>query len=104
MTAEPPPPSPADRAVVDRVVEGTAVLLVGPDETERLVPADRLPAGAGEGTWLAVAPDADPVVVIAVDAEMTAARREGLEDRLERLRRERRGGRFARDGGRFDRG
>ena len=96
MPAEPPPPIPADRAVVDRVVEGTAVLLVGPDETERHVAADRLPAGAGEGTWLAVDPDADPVVVIAVDAELTAERRQGLEDRLARIRRERRGGRFDR--------
>jgi hypothetical protein len=84
-----------DRAVVDRIVDGaTAVLLVGPDEAELLVPADSLPDGAGDGTWVVLDLDASPPRVVGTDDALTAARAAGLASRLDAIRKERRGGRF----------
>ena len=78
---------PDDAAVVDRIEDGThAVLHVGPDEVELVVDVALLPEGTVEGDWLRVGLSADP--------ERTAARRAALEDRLDRIRRTRGGGRF----------
>lgn len=79
---------PALRAVVDRIVDGEhAVLLVGEDEVELVVPAGRLPEGAGEGAVV--------TLELVLDAEAGAARAEELGGRLEDLRRARsRPGRF----------
>lgn len=89
---------PMLRAVVDRIVDGEhAVLLVGDDEVELVVPAGRLPEGAGEGAVL--------TLELALDAAAAAARAEGLGGRLEDLRRARsRPGRFGGSGGAGDAG
>lgn len=88
---------PADRAVLDRVVEGaTAVLLVGPDEWEAHVEAAVLPSSAEDGTWLIVDPETSPVGILGVDEEMTARRTRDVAARMQRLREHRRGGRFER--------
>lgn len=85
---------PADRAVIDRVVDGRlAVLLVGPTEDTLHVPVEVLPEGATEGTWLAL--DLTRVIV-GIDEERTEARAEDVHRRMERIREERRGGRFER--------
>lgn len=75
-------------AVVDRIVDGThAVLLVGEGEVELVVPVTWLPAGAGEGSLLALGLDLDPGA--------GAARADELRGRLGGLRGERsRPGRF----------
>lgn len=83
------------RAVVDRIVEGLAVLLVEPDEQEHRLPADRLPPGAGEGAWLLVAGEGSSLRVVGHDTAGEAERRARNEERLARLRRTRRGGRFS---------
>lgn len=77
---------PADAAVLDRVEDGLAVLLVGPDEVEVAVPAAMLPPGGRDGDWFRLGLSPDP--------ELTAARRAELAARLERIRRTRGGGRF----------
>ena len=41
-------------AVIDRIAEGVAVLLLGEKETEITIPVKELPAGVTEGTWLTV--------------------------------------------------
>jgi hypothetical protein len=88
-------PIAADRAVIDRIVDGVAaVLLVGPAEAEVHLPADQLPDEAMEGDWVIVDHDTDPPSVTGVDFELTAARRDDLEQRMDRIRRERSGGRF----------
>jgi hypothetical protein len=79
-------------AVIDRIVEGKAVLLVGEDEAEELVPVQALPPGAGEGSWLLVRPG-PPVAVVGADPEAEARQRRRIDERMERLR-GRRGGRF----------
>lgn len=75
-------------AVVDRVVDGrSAVLLVGDDEQELVVPIALLPDGTGEGDVLRLGLVPDPAA--------TAERRDALAGRLDALRRERgRPGRF----------
>ena len=79
---------PDDAAVVDRIEDGRhAVLLVGEAEVELVVDVARLPDGTAEGDWLRLGLTADP--------ERTAQRRSAIEDRLERIRRTRGGGRFA---------
>lgn len=83
------------RAVVDRVTDGTAVLLVGADEAERHVPASGLPDGTGEGAWLRVV-DGDPPRIVGVDRDGEAAARERNRGRMARLREERSSGRFDR--------
>jgi hypothetical protein len=72
-------------AVVDRIVEGTAVLLVGDDETEAQVDATALPPGVGEGAWLTVRMKGDDIAIVGVDADAAAratARAEAQRDRL----------------------
>lgn len=83
-----------ERAVVDRIVEGHAVLLVGEAETEHTVAAADLPDGAGEGAWLLL--DAGSFEVVGVDVEGEQAKRAELSARMEGLRRRRSGGRFGR--------
>jgi hypothetical protein len=88
---------PADRAVVDRIVDhATAVLLVGPDEREVHVDPDVLPDGATDGTWLVVDPTTSPVDVLGVDDELTRRRADDISARMRRLREGRQGGRFER--------
>ena len=90
-------PIPHDRAVVDRIVDGTtAVLLVGPAEAEAHLPASALPDGARDGTWLVVEPDDCTVRVLEIDRELTERRAADLGTRLDRLRKKRRSGRFDR--------
>jgi hypothetical protein len=77
-----------ERAVVDRIVEGRqAVLLVGEGEVERVVPVERLPAGAREGAWLRVRFEAGELVEAEVDQDQTEQTRRRIEEKLERLRR-----------------
>lgn len=43
------------KAVIDRIEDGEhAVLLIGDEEEERILPIGQLPFGAKEGTWLNV--------------------------------------------------
>ena len=92
------PPIPHNRAVIDRIVDGTtAVLLVGPDETELLLPADELPGTAGEGVWVILDLDSDPVAVLAVDTDLTEQRERRIAEQMERIRQQQSGGRFPRN-------
>lgn len=93
-----PEPVPDDRAVLDRIVDdATAVLLVGPNEVEVHVPADALPDGATDGTWLVLDLDGDMPRVIAIDQRRTDDQRANLENRMARIRATRSRGRFQRN-------
>lgn len=75
------------KAVVDRIVDKRhAVLLVGESEVEKIVSVDKLPPGAGEGTWLRVEFEGDELVVAEVDAEETARVKARITAKMERLR------------------
>ncbi len=96
MSPDPTDPIPDGdhAAVVDRVTEGLAVLLVGDDETEAHVPVADLPDDVGEGSWLTVTVAGGAVTSIALDAERTAATAERIEGKLDRIRRNQGGSRF----------
>jgi hypothetical protein len=84
--------------VVDRIVDGvTAVLLVEPDDEELDLPADQLPDGAVDGTWVRLDRGTEPPRILGIDHERTEARRADIAERMQRLRQQRRGGRFDRD-------
>lgn len=87
---------PTEYAVIDRIVEEQAVLLVGADEQEVIVPRARVPAGSGEGAWLLVRRRPAGVEIVGTDPEGEARQRERMQRRTERLRLERGGGRFGR--------
>lgn len=81
-------------AVVDRVTEGQAVLLVGDHETEHHVPATDLPDGAGEGSWLTITVEAGAPTAMVLDVDRTAATADRIESKLDRIRRDQGGSRF----------
>lgn len=93
------------RGVIDRFVDGRAIVLVeGDGESPSLeieIPVEELPDDAGEGSVILLRQRTMWEVVELDDAE-TRERRAEVADRLAKLRRERGGGRFgnrARDGG-----
>jgi hypothetical protein len=73
-------------AVVDRIVGDRAVLLVGEEEQEAVVPVADLPRGTGEGGWVQVRVRAETAVEVVGPAE-PAVDEAALESRVEALRR-----------------
>ena len=74
-----------EKAVIDRVEDGTAVLLVGDEERELLVPVTLLPSGARPGSWLRVKLDGERVVRIELDEAATESRRTRIQGKMDRL-------------------
>jgi hypothetical protein len=82
--------------VINRLGVGVhAVLLVGDEEREVVLPIEQLPAGAVPGVWVQVEVDGEQVMAIAVDPAQTEARRQRIDEKLALLRR--RGGRLERE-------
>ena len=76
-----------ERAVIDRIEDGDqAVLLVGKDERERIVPVSSLPDGAQAGSWLKVRLEGDELVAVALDVEETGRVKERISDKMAQLR------------------
>lgn len=76
-----------ERAVIDRIEDGRhAVLLVGENEREQVVPVDRLPEDAKSGSWLLVRFRGDELVEATVDEEETARVKTRIADKMARLR------------------
>lgn len=74
-------------AVVDRLVDGSwAVLLVGSEETERVVPSAALPDGARAGTWLKTRWDGEKLLEAIIDHEATGAATRRIASKLAQLR------------------
>lgn len=82
------------RAVIDRITDGWAVLLVGDREQERRVRESDLPGGAEEGSIVQVRVSGLKVEVVEVDAGATDEKRAEMKDRLSRLKKSRSTGRF----------
>lgn len=81
-----------DRAVVDRLDEDVAVLLVGPGHTEVHVPAADLPDEVVEGTWVVLDLQLHPPLVLGPDPALNGERAAELARRLAALRPDRDGG------------
>jgi hypothetical protein len=82
------------RAVIDRITDGWAVLLVGDREQERRVRESDLPDGAGEGSIVQVRVSGLKIEVVDVDDAATDEKRADMKDRLSRLKKSRSTGRF----------
>ncbi len=76
-----------EQAVIDRIENGIAVVLIGEAERQVNVPRKQLPKGAREGHWLKVEMAGDQIIRIELDPEATAAARKRIEEKLDRLRR-----------------
>ncbi|MBI3953966.1 MAG: DUF3006 domain-containing protein [Chloroflexi bacterium] len=74
-----------ERACIDRIDEGLAVLLVGDDERELVVPLSALPPGAQAGDWLQVELEGGRLVQATLDKQETARRRRRIQGKLDRL-------------------
>lgn len=72
-TSEPSGVAP-DRALVERVEDGTAILRVGPGGTRVDLAADDIPEEAVAGTWVILDLQLHPPLVLAVDEELTRQR------------------------------
>jgi hypothetical protein len=75
-----------DRAVVDRLDDETAVLLVGPGHTEVHVPAADLPEDVEAGTWVMLDLQLHPPLVLGPDPDLNGERAAELARRLDALR------------------
>lgn len=79
------------KAVIDRIEDGEhAVLLVGDEEAEYVLPATQLPEDARLGMWLRVQIEDGVIVEIVVDQEETEQMARGIAAKLARVRRKRR--------------
>lgn len=74
------------QAVIDRIVDGAAVLLVGDDERELSVPLHLLPPAVEEGSWLLIDLEGDDLLSAELDPSTTSQSRARIEAKLERLR------------------
>ena len=76
-----------ETAVIDRIEEGRlAVLLVGSDERELIVPIDDLPPDAQAGHWLRVRLEDDRLVHAQIDPQQTRAVAARIQDKMALLR------------------
>jgi len=75
------------KAVIDRFEGNNAVLSVGEENRQIVVPRKSLPKGIREGVWLQVEVEGDQLISAEIDEEETARMRERIAEKLERLRR-----------------
>jgi hypothetical protein len=77
-----------EKAVIDRFEDGQrAVLLVGENGRECVVPIDALPEAARPGIWLQVQFEGEVLVRASLDMDETERVQARIEDKLARLRR-----------------
>lgn len=77
MSSMPEPPGVApDRALIERVEDGTAVLLVGPGGTRVHLDSEDLPPEAVAGAWVILDLQLHPPLVLGVDEELTRQRQD----------------------------
>jgi hypothetical protein len=77
------------KAVLDRIVENKAVLLVGDEQIEQIISIDTLPDNAKEGDWLTIEFDEtnDNVIIrLEIDEESTNAIKERIAYKMSLLR------------------
>ena len=74
-----------EKAVVDRIEEGLAVLLVGEKEREVPTPLISLPPGVQAGDWLQVELQEGKVLRARLDTKETERRRQRIKAKLKDL-------------------
>lgn len=86
--------SETERAVVDRISDGWAVILVGDAEDEHRLRESALPSGVTEGSVVRVRLDGSDVEIVEANDSETREKREEMRTRLSRLKKTRSTGRF----------
>jgi len=71
-------------AVIDRISDGTAVLLIGKEEAQASLPLSELPEGAGEGTWLDIS--------FSINSKLTDDQYRKNRDLLDKIKHKKSGG------------
>ena len=74
-----------EKAVIDRIDEGLAVLLVGEEERELVAPLAKLPKGAQAGDWLKVALVQGQIAAAELDVKGTARRRARIQAKMDQV-------------------
>ncbi|BAB07681.1 DUF3006 domain-containing protein [Halalkalibacterium halodurans] len=75
------------RAVLDRIAEDQqAILLVGEQEKELVIPKEVLPPEAKEGDHLLIVIENDQVTSVSIDDEGTAQAKRRIKEKMARLR------------------
>lgn len=74
-----------EKAAIDRIEGNLAVLLVGDEEREMVVPLTDLPPGVQGGDWLIVEVERGRLISATLDLQETEARRQRIQAKLQRL-------------------
>ncbi|MBF8264754.1 MAG: hypothetical protein HW384_618 [Dehalococcoidia bacterium] len=74
-----------EKAAIDRIDEGVALLLIGPEERELSVPVGQLPPGIQAGDWLRVTIVNGQLKQAELDREETRKRQERIKAKLDKL-------------------
>ncbi|EZH67066.1 hypothetical protein DH09_03770 [Bacillaceae bacterium JMAK1] len=83
-----------ERAVLDRIEDGIAVILVGKNEEEYHVKATELPEGATDGTILDVQATSGKIQDMTINHEETADQKARISAKMNQLKKKK-GGRFS---------
>lgn len=76
-----------EKGVIDRIVDGKhAVLLVGDTEKEFVIPVQKLPSKAKEGTWLRLELDGEIIHSVDLDEETTVEQKNRIQNKMALLR------------------
>jgi len=76
-----------EKASIDRFEGNLAVIIVGDEAVEKVIPKASLPRGAKEGSWLKVEFDGDRLICIEIDEEETERAKQRIAEKLKILRR-----------------
>ncbi|MDX8045289.1 DUF3006 domain-containing protein [Gracilibacillus sp. S3-1-1] len=76
-----------EQAVLDRIEDQQAIVLVGEQEQEYILAASALPTGATEGAILLVKIVSDSIEQIQLDQEKTNNAKARIKSKMSRLRR-----------------
>ncbi|PIB54588.1 DUF3006 domain-containing protein, partial [Pseudomonas sp. 2822-17] len=76
------------QAVIDRIVEGKhAVVLIGEDEVEKIVPIELISDNVNEGDWIEIKIDNDGnIISIEQDTQSTKGTKQRVKNKMELLR------------------
>lgn len=76
-----------EKAVIDRIVDGEhAVLLVGEEEREMVVPMTSMPAEAREGMWLQIEFNGEKIISVELDEDTTTVQKDRIQKKMALLR------------------
>lgn len=73
------------KAVLDRIENGYAVMLIENNQAEFTVPVNQLPAGSSAGTWFSVSVVNDQITKLIIDQKTTLQKKQRAEQLRNKL-------------------